>query len=145
MTVRAGPRRRESFAAINWALVALHTVLGLAAVAAGQAFVRQPSGTALGMSEQWLQGSPFPDYRIPGLFLAVVIGGANLVSAFLLWRRHPLAPLTSLATGLLMVVWVAIQTAIIGFRHWSQAVWWVTFGFVTFLAATLARRSHQPR
>jgi hypothetical protein len=77
----------------------LHGVLGLAAVGAGQAFVRDPSGTALGMSVQWLRQSPFRDFRMPGLFLMLAIGGTNLLSAVLLWRRHQRSALISLATG----------------------------------------------
>jgi hypothetical protein len=130
---------------IRWVLIGLHAVLGVAAVGAGQAFVRNPSGAALGMTADWLDGSPFPDFRLPGLFLAVVIGGANLLTAVLLWRRYPVSPLASLGTGGLLVTWVAIQTAVIGFRHWSQGIWWVTFVVVTVLAARLvglgARRS----
>ena len=124
---------------IRWLLIILHALLGVAAVGAGQAFVRDPSGGALGMTKEWLDGSPFPDFRIPGLFLAIVIGGANLASAAALLKRHRLASWLSLATGVLLVAWVAIQTAIIGFRHWSQAIWWVTFSLVTVLAGLLFR------
>jgi len=121
-------------------LIGLHAVLGVAAVGAGQAFVRDPSGDALGIPVDWLEGSPFPDFRFPGLFLALVIGSTNLVSAFALWRRHPLASLASPGTGLPLVAWVAIQRAIIGLRHWSQGVWCMTFTLVAALAR-LVRRS----
>lgn len=121
------------------ASILLHAVLGVAAVAAGQAFARRPDGSDLGMDAGWLEGSPFPDFRIPGLFLVLVIAPANLVSALLLWRRHPDGPLLGLATGLLLVVWLAIQTAIIGFRHWSQAVWWLLFPLVALLGAAQLR------
>jgi hypothetical protein len=139
-----------SVALTRWVLIALHAFLGVAAVGAGQAFVRTPSGAALGMTTDLLDGSPFVDFRVPGLFLAVVIGGANLLSGVLLWRRHPGSPLASLGTGLLLVAWVAIQTAIIGFRHWSQGIWWVTFIAVTVLAARLVgqrarSKTHQPQ
>ena len=121
------------------ALIVLHAFLGVAAVGAGQAFVRDPSGGALGMSKDVLKGSPFSDFRIPGLFLAVVLGSANLASAGALLKRHPLAPWLSFATGALLVVWVAIQTLIIGFRHWSQVLWWVMFPLVAILGALLVR------
>lgn len=129
----------ETQSVLRWVLVALHALLGIGAVAAGQAFVRDASGGALGMTTDYLEGSPFPDFRFPGLFLAVVIGSANLVSAVALGRRHPLAPLVSLATGLLLVVWVIIQTAIIGYRHWSQFIWWILFPLVAILAAVLTQ------
>jgi hypothetical protein len=125
---------------IRWGQTLLHLILGVAAIAAGQAFVRDPSGKALGMATDYLEGSPFPDYRIPGLFLAVVIGGANLLSAVTLVRKVRGAAYLSLGTGLLLVAWVAIQTAIIGFRHWSQAIWWVTFIVVAGLGAALVHR-----
>lgn len=35
----------------------------------------------LGARQSWLQGSPFPDYTIPGLFLLIVIGGGMLLTA----------------------------------------------------------------
>jgi hypothetical protein len=59
-------------------------------------------------------------------------------------RWHPRSPLASLATGLLLVTWVAIQTAIIGFRHWSQSIWWVTFVLITLLATRLVRQRTTP-
>ena len=129
----------------RWLLIALHAVIGVAAIGAGQAFVRDPSGEALGMTTDWLERSPFPDFRIPGLFLAVVVGGSNLLSALALWRRHPLAPLASLGTGLLLVAWVAIQTAMIGFRHWSQGLWWAISLLVTALATRHWRATRGPR
>lgn len=130
---------RRSRSPIRWTLVALHIFLGIGAIAAGQALVRDPTGRALGMSLEYLAGSPFPDFRVPGIFLAVVIGTANLVSAAALWRRHRLSPLLSLSTGLLLVVWVVIQTAIIGYRHWTQFIWWVMFPLVAILAAVLTQ------
>lgn len=126
---------------MRWIQIVLHSVLGVAAIAAGQAFVRDPSGRALGMEADYLDGSPFPDFRFPGLFLAVVIGGTNIVSGLALFRRHPSAPYVSLMTGLLLVVWIAVQTAIIGFRHWSQAMWWATFVLVALIGALLVHRA----
>lgn len=122
-------------------LTVLHAGLGASAVGAGSALARDPSGDPLDLDAEWLEGSPFPDYRIPGLFLAIVIGGANLVSAFMLWRRLPLAPLASFGTGVLLVTWIAIQTAIIRFQHWTQAMWWAVFLLVTVLAGRELRRS----
>jgi len=122
-------------------LIGLHAVLGVAAVAAGVALARDPSGKLLTFEVEWLDGSPFADYRIPGLFLAVVIGSANVVSTVLLWRRDPLGPLTSLGTGVLLLVWIAIQTAIIGFRDWTQGMWIAVFSLVTTLALREVRRA----
>lgn len=128
---------------MRWLLIALHGVLGLGALAAGQAFVRDPTGRTLSMQVDWLRGSPFPDYRFPGLFLAVVIGGANGLTTLLLLRRHRFGPMASFLTGLLLVVWVSIQTVIVGVRHWSQAIWWVMFPLVALLGGVQLRRSRR--
>lgn len=131
---------RRLIESVRWVNAILHTVLGVAAVSAGQAFIRDPSGGALGVDTAWLEGSPFPDYRVPGLFLAVIIGGANLGSAVLLWRNLRGAAWASFLTGLLLVAWVIVQTAILGLRHPSQLIWWLVFPLVATLGLILTRR-----
>jgi len=49
--------------------------------------------------------------------LSVVIGGTDLVGAMASWWRHSLAPMASFGTGLLLVCWVAILPAVIGYWH----------------------------
>jgi hypothetical protein len=121
------------------ALVFLHLLLGLSAIAAGQALALKPTGEALSFETDWLKGSPFADYRVPGLFLALVIGGANLAAMVAQWRRLAVAPLLSLGTGLLLVTWLAIQTSIIGYKHWSQLIWGVVFPLVAVLGLVQLR------
>jgi hypothetical protein len=120
-------------------LLVLHAVLGLSAIGAGQALVRKPDGRYLRFDTAWLKRSPFPDYRLPGLFLMGVIGSGNLAAAVAQWRRGPLAAPLSVANGFLLVVWLTIQTAIIGYRHWSQLIWAVVFPAVALLAALQLR------
>jgi hypothetical protein len=45
---------------------------------------------------------------------------------------------------LLLVAWVAIQTAIISFRRSSQSIWWVTFVLIAMLATRLVRQRTTP-
>jgi hypothetical protein len=125
--------------AVRRALIVLHVFLGVSAVGAGTLFALDPSGAGLGMTVDLLEGGPFPDYLVPGLFLAIVIGGANLASAVLLWRRHLLASRASLATGLLLLAWTVVQLSIIGFTEWTQGIWVVMFSVVTVLALVLVR------
>jgi hypothetical protein len=54
---------------------------------------------ALGVKESWLEGTPFPDYRVPGVVLAV-IGCGMLVTALAALRRSRYAGVASLATSL---------------------------------------------
>ena len=116
-------------------LVALHAGLAIAAVGAATALALDPSGDPLTFELEWLEGSPFDDYRVPGLFLAIVIGSANLASAAGLSLRRPWAPFASLGTGLLLLAWMTIETVIIGFNDWTQAMWVAVFLLVTALGA----------
>lgn len=120
---------------LTWVLVALHAGLAIAAVGAGTALALDPSGDLLTFELEWLAGSPFDDYRVPVLFLAIVIGSANLTSAAGLSLRQPWAPSASLGTGILLLAMMTIQTVIIGFNDWTQAMWVAVFLLVTALGA----------
>ena len=75
---------------------------------------------AKGVSPELLEGSPFTGYFIPGLILFAVIGGSFLVSSIAMfagWRRA--RSLTFIAAGIVLV-WLAVQVAIIGYISWMQ-------------------------
>jgi hypothetical protein len=61
-----------------------------------------------------LQGSPFPDYTIPGLALCLVVGGASLVAAVLMSSHHPLGPLAYVLTVLVIIAFEAVEIWVIG-------------------------------
>jgi hypothetical protein len=72
------------------------------------------------VSVAWLEGSPFRSYFLPGLFLFAVIGGTALWAAILVFRKHRLARLSALICALLVLAWLGVQLAIIGYVSWMQ-------------------------
>jgi hypothetical protein len=128
---------------IRISLVTLHLVLGLMAAGAGQALARKPSGEDLRFETGWLKRSPFPDYRIPGLFMVLVIAPGNLVSFWSQVRCQPHASYLSMANGLLLIVWLIIQTAILGFRHPTQLIWAVLFPMTALLGFLQQRQQRE--
>lgn len=76
-----------------------------------------PRGEILPLPLSALQGSPFESYLIPGLILFSILGLGPLAAALLVWRRHPLAPLAASVVGVALLVWVAVQIAIIGYSN----------------------------
>lgn len=86
---------------------------------------------------EWLQGSPFSSYFIPSLFLFVVIGGACLLAAMMVFRRKSMARNASFICGLLMLAWIIAQVAIIGFVSWLQPAIVMTGLLTLFLARKL--------
>lgn len=62
---------------------------------------------------EWLRGTPFRDYTIPALLLAVVVGGSSLLSAVLLFTAPRLGLLTSMAAGVILTGYVFVEVLIL--------------------------------
>jgi hypothetical protein len=59
--------------------------VGLTAVGGGIALATGAEGNRFPLA--WLKGTPFDSYLIPGLILAVVVGGSSAVAWAALWRN----------------------------------------------------------
>jgi hypothetical protein len=68
----------------------------------------------------WLSGSPFRDYTLPSLILLVAVGGSFLGGAYSVFARRRYARKASAAAGLVLLLWITVQVAIIGFVSWLQ-------------------------
>jgi hypothetical protein len=75
---------------------------------------------AHGIPLEWLDGSPFTDYTIPSAMLMVVIGGSSALAASAVLRGVPGAAEYAIAAGVIVLVWMAAQLAIIGYVSWLQ-------------------------
>lgn len=51
----------------------------------------------------FLHGTPFPDYLIPGLAMAIIVGGSALIAAMLLLTEHELGSYMSAFAGLTLL------------------------------------------
>jgi hypothetical protein len=77
--------RRFSFSSL--VLIALLLFLSCGALYGGWSLITRPDGGGMGMPARWLAGSPFTDYRIPGLVLFILFGIAPLFVVYGLIRR----------------------------------------------------------
>jgi hypothetical protein len=75
---------------------------------------------ATGVPTEWLNGSPFSDYFVPSLILLVVVGGSFIVAAMAVFTGLRIARLAALAAGIVVLGWLAVQLAIIGYVSWMQ-------------------------
>ena len=75
---------------------------------------------AAGVPIEWLAGTPFSDYTIPSLILFVVVGGSLLVATVAVFARARIARAAALAAGAILLVWIAVQVAMIGYVSWMQ-------------------------
>jgi hypothetical protein len=75
---------------------------------------------AADLPQEWLDDTPFASYAIPGIILAVVVGGAWLIASLALYSRYRFAPFASLLAGTLQLGWFAVQVAMLGYISWMQ-------------------------
>ena len=95
---------------------------------------------------EWLRGTPFRDYTVPGLFL--LAGGLGMVlAAVAQLSRWPAAARWSEIVGALLMLWIIVQVAIIGYVSWMQPVSFIAGAVILGMAMWMARKSgeHWPR
>jgi len=118
-----------------WLLMVLLLFQGISATPSGLMLVLDPTGGWLQMPLNMLEGTPFPNYLIPGLILSIVLGlGAFFVLACLFflpdwgWARRLNSVKSqhwtwtaSAAFGLASMIWIMVQVLLIGLGAFIQA------------------------
>jgi len=96
---------------VRSALIVVEAFVALSAVAGGIALLR--GVFAQGIPVAWLAGTPFNDYTIPGLLLALVIGGGMLLAAATVFIPREWAVLISVGAGIVMVGFEVVEAVCI--------------------------------
>ena len=104
--------RRVERPAYAWVAVALQVVVGLAAIPVGLQLMAEADGAPLGLPQAWIDATPFGSWLVPGLFLFAMNGIGQLVAAALIVVRHPVAPWLTGALGVGLMIWIAVQAAL---------------------------------
>ena len=123
------------------AVEAVAIFIVISAVAGGIGLI----GGGLAFPLEWLAGTPFSSYVVPGAILAFIVGGSALVAAPLMLRRDPLAVPVALGAGVIQVGWIVGELLLVGTRGdlmaWLQVIYFVAGAIVAVLAAHLWLRS----
>lgn len=90
----------------------------------------------LGIPLELLADSPFMSYTMPALALIVLVGGSGVLATVLLLRRPAAGLAASGVAGLLLLVFEAVELAVIGFS-WLLALYVVLGLAVVALAVGL--------
>jgi len=69
---------------------------------------------------EWLENSPFHSYFIPSLILFICVGGSALFAAIALFRKQRLGRNAAFVCGIIIIIWLTVQMAIIGYVSWMQ-------------------------
>jgi hypothetical protein len=118
------------------ASLVLDVVLGIGALGGGFVLIVAPRGEIMPLPLSAFAGSPFETYLGPGLILFTVLGLGPLIAARLAWIRHPLAPVAASVVGAALLIWVAVDIAIIGYSNEPplQAIYLVLGAAITAVA-----------
>jgi hypothetical protein len=99
---------------------------------------------AIAAPHEWLQGSSFVDYTIPGLALAIIVGGSMLLAAATIFTGREIGLLASGFAGLAMMVFEIVEVAIIDpyVGNWlslalSLQVFYFALGLAIFVLALI--------
>ena len=92
---------------------------------------------AKSIPREWLRGSPFRSYLLPGLVLLVIVGGSMLVATGLLLAGRSAARLVSLEAGVVLLGWIAAQVTVVGYRSWLQPLFFAVGLAVVVLSVAM--------
>ena len=98
---------------------------------------------AKGVPLEWLAGSPFSDYFIPSLILFVVVGGVFSFAAIAVFMRSRLSRVSAFVAGTVVLVWIGVQLAIVGYVSWMQPTTLLA-GVVVLILAWLLPTNRMP-
>src|ERR1043166_5656680 len=116
-------------------LCVLHAFLGFSAICGGLLLINEPDGASLGMNTSLLANSPFSDFLLPGIMLAVFLGLLPSAAFLLLIKKLEPRYLSvlniyasmrvpwafSIYTGLVCLIWIIVQQTMIGY-FWIQSI-----------------------
>jgi hypothetical protein len=119
-----------------WLLMFFLMLLGIGGIYGGIVFLKDPSGTLMGLPPEFLTRLPVPDYTLPGLFLLTVMGIAPLIllyglfarprwnwtKPFVQWSGRHWSWTGTLYLGIGLALWLVIEGFLIGFSAPMQFV-----------------------
>jgi hypothetical protein len=97
-------------------VVGLELFTGFAAMVGGLLLIIEPDGSLLQAEMSSLQGSPFENWRLPGVLLATLVGGGFLLAAACThwdWRD---ARTLSIVAGLGLVMFEVVEMMWLGLQ-----------------------------
>ena len=110
---------------VYFGLGALQALIGLGAIGGGLMLVIDPSGSTLGVPASLLEGSIFPNFLIPGIFLLVVNGFGSSIGAVFSFTKRQYTQGIAIVLGVILVSWIVIQVIIIRSIGWLHGIYFI--------------------
>lgn len=132
-TKRAASRRpfAQTGLMMTQAFVAVTAIAGGSVLVVGALLPKM--ATVFSPPDEYLHGTPFASYLVPGLALAVVVGGLHAAAFILDLTRHSWRILAAATAGFALLIWIFVQMLYIPFSF-LQAIYFAAglaeMGFV---------------
>ena len=101
----------------------LQLFIGMGAVSGALPMILTPGGLDEGLSIELLKGTPFTSYLIPGIILLLVNGAGSLVASYFSLKLLRPAGILGILFGIALVIWIVVQTVLLGFVSWLQPLY----------------------
>jgi hypothetical protein len=115
-------------------LVIMIAFIAITATLSGIMMVARPDGTLLNLPLSLLVKTPFRDFLIPGIVLALFVGGTNIIAVYKTLTRSPARYDWAVTGGIIICGWILIQMILIHIVHWLHVLY-LGIGFLTILLA----------
>ncbi|MFM9921273.1 hypothetical protein [Lacisediminihabitans sp. H27-G8] len=116
---------------ILWARPVLVVVLYFGTISAVAGGFLGVVANGAGVPLEYLQGTPFTSYVVPGLILGVLVGGTQGFAAITTQRQNRYGHVATAVAGFGMILWIFVELAITGYS-WLQAVY-LALGIIELL------------
>lgn len=103
----------------NRALLILHIFVGMTAIAGGLSLIANPEMLPL----EWIQGTFFDNYFLPGVILFGVVGSSAVIAALSLLLKLNGRYMASLISSVFLCFWLIAEIVIIGQIHLLQFIY----------------------
>jgi hypothetical protein len=112
----------------------LVSFIAITASVSGLLMISKPDGAILQLPAELLHDTPFKDFLVPGIVLAGVVGGINLLAVFFNLQRHPARYNWAIAGGVAIIGWILVQLLLINTFHPLQVLYMVAGVFTILIA-----------
>lgn len=99
-------------------LLLLLGLIAIASTASGFLMISDPEGGLLKLNTELLEGTPFKDFRWPGILLVLLVGGVSTTAIYSHMTRSSQRYSWSIASGVVMIGWLVGQLVLINAIHW---------------------------
>jgi len=99
---------------------------GISGLLGGYMLINDPSGKTLDLHIEWLHGTPFNNFLIPGIVLFTLNGLGNIIGFILTLYHKKIGSVMAITFGAILMIWIISQISWIGYKNYLQPLYFST-------------------